>query len=142
MAKYKVLKSIAHNLGHSYLSLVNYQADDYIIEHLFRTAREANEPHVKIDVLRGTIEPSAFQTPVLLESVAQQRVFLGHLVQRQGAVLDMVTSARISIDFDFARTRLSRSVPGLELAMYNCIVEIVNDRGKSHIASVPEWWRY
>src|SRR5439155_1154843 len=45
MSRYKFLKSIAHNLGHSFLSLMNYVEGDYIHAHLFRAARMANEPH-------------------------------------------------------------------------------------------------
>jgi len=71
MAKYKVLKSVAHNLGHSYLSLMNYVDGDYIVEHLFRQARETGETRVEIDVLAGTIAPAVFQTPVLAESVVR-----------------------------------------------------------------------
>jgi len=29
MARYKVLKSVAHNIGHSFTSLMNYAGDDY-----------------------------------------------------------------------------------------------------------------
>jgi hypothetical protein len=142
MARYKVLKSVAHNLGHSYLSLMNYVNDDYIVEHLFRRAKETGEPRVEIDVLQGTIEPSAFQIPVLTESVARERSWLGRLVQTGGAALDMVSAVRMEIVFDLAATRPSPNVPGLELAAYQCTVEIVDDRGRRHVASVPEWWRY
>ena len=142
MAKYKVLASVAHNLGHSYLSLMNYVSDDYIVEHLFRRARETGETRVRIDVLEGTIEPPAFQTPVLVDSVARERAAFGRLVQTGGAALDMVSTARMEIVFDIAATRPSPTVPGLELAAYRCTVEIVDDRGKHHVAEVPEWWRY
>ena len=142
MASYKVLKSVAHNLGHSYLSLMNYVSDDYIVEHLFRRAWETGETHVTIDVLGGTIDPPAFRTPVLVDSVARQRAWLGRLVQSSGAALDMVSAARMEIAFDLAAARPHPTVPGLELAAYTCTVEIVDDRGKRHVASVPEWWRY
>ena len=142
MAKYKVLRSVAHNLGHSYLSLMNYVDGDYIVEHLFRRARETGEARVEIDVLQGTIEPAAFQTPVLVDSVARERTWLGRLVQSGGAALDMISAARIEIVFDLAATRPSPNMPGAELAVYRCAVEIVDDRGKHHMANVPEWWRY
>jgi hypothetical protein len=142
MARYKVLKSVAHNLGHSYLSLMNYRAGDYVVEHLYRAAREANERHVTIDVLRGTIEPAVFQTPVLLESVGAERNGLGRLVQAQGAALDMVSRATIEIAFDFDAVHPSPNVPGLVHIAYVCTVHIVDDRGRTHSAIVPEWWRY
>jgi len=142
MARYKVLKSVAHNLGHSYLSLMNYRAEDYVVEHLHRAARAANERRVIIDVLRGTIEPATVRTPVLLESAADQQRWLGRLVQTQGAALDMVSAASITVVFDFEGSRPSPHVPGLKLLAYTCTVEIVDDRGRTHTATVPEWWRY
>jgi len=142
MAKYTVLKSVAHNLGHSYLSLMNYVDGDYIVEHLFRQARETGQARVEIDVLAGTIAPEAFQTPVLTESVIRERTWFGRLVQSGGAALDMVSAVRMEIVFDFEATRPSPNVPGLELAAYRCMVEIVDDRGRQHVANVPEWWRY
>lgn len=142
MAKYKVLKSIAHNPGHSYLSLMNYVDGDYIVEHLFRRARETGETRVESDVLMGTIEPAAFQIPVLTESVYREREWLGRLVQTGGAALDMVSQARMEIAFDLKATRPSPNVPGLALAAYRCTVESVDDRGRRYKADVPEWWRY
>jgi hypothetical protein len=46
MASYKRLKSLAHNVGHSFLSLMNYVDDDYVVEDLFQHARNAEAPHV------------------------------------------------------------------------------------------------
>jgi hypothetical protein len=142
MARYKVLKSVAHNVGHRYLSLMNWRAGNYVVEHLYRAAREANEPRVVINVLRGSIAPETVRTPVLLESVAHARAWLGQLVQSQGAALDMVSTVTISVDFRFWDTRPSASVPDLDLVAYTCSVEIVDDRGRTHTAVVPEWWRY
>ena len=141
MARYKVLRSVAHNLGHSYLSLVNWAEGDYVVEHLYQRAREAGEPVVRVDVLRGTIAPDAFATPVLLASAERLRAWFGPLVQSQGAALDMVSAARLEVTFDLARPGYSRHVPGLELAVYACVVEILDDRGRRHVATVPEWWR-
>ena len=141
MARYKALRSVAHNLGHSYLSLMNYVQDDYIVEHLFRRARETGQTRIHIDVLRGTIDPPAFRIPVLTDSVERERAMFGRLVQSGGAALDMVSAVHMEIEFDLA-ARPSPTVPGLVLAAYACTVEIVDDRGRRHVASVPEWWRY
>jgi len=39
----------------------------------------------------------------------------------------------LKIHFRFDDTQLSESVPGLELAAYDCTVEIHDDRGTVHI---------
>jgi hypothetical protein len=120
---------------------MNWRAGDYVVEHLCRAAREANEPRVIINVLRESIEPEAVRTPVLLESVAHARAWLGQLVQSQGAALDMVSAVTISVDFHFWDTRPSPQAPELDLIAYTCNVQIVDDRGRTHTAVVPEWWR-
>jgi hypothetical protein len=140
MPSYKVLRSVAHNVAHSYLSLMNYRAGGYVVEHLHSTAHRAGEPRVEIDVKRGTIEPQPFRTPVLLESVADLQRWFGPLVHSQGAALDMVASARITIVFDLDQTFRSPTT-GHELELYRCESMIVDDRGKHHVADVPEWWR-
>jgi hypothetical protein len=36
MPRHKVLKGIAHNIGHSFTSLMNYAKDDYSMGHILR----------------------------------------------------------------------------------------------------------
>src|SRR5213079_1698851 len=93
MARYKVLESVAHNVAHSYLSLMNYRGDDYVVCHLFRAAKAAGQPHVRIDVLKGELSPATILTPTLAESVDNCREWFPRLVQSQGAAFDMVSQA-------------------------------------------------
>ena len=39
MTSHKPLKSVSHNFGHSFISLMNYIHDDYILGHLLKQAR-------------------------------------------------------------------------------------------------------
>ncbi len=41
MPGYKVLKGVAHNVGHSFTSLMNYADDDYTMGHILRFVRDA-----------------------------------------------------------------------------------------------------
>ena len=142
MASHKVLRSVAHNLGHSYLSLMNWRGENYVVEHLYQRAKSTGESEVRIDALAGTIEPPAFQIPVLLESVAGLRGAVARMVQTGGAALDLVSSVRMVIRFDLHARKYSDRVPDVELAVYDCTVEILDERGKQHVATVKEWWRY
>jgi hypothetical protein len=54
---------------------------------------------------------------------------------------DQVKKMFLKIHFRFEDTQLSKNTPGLELAAYDCTVEIHDDRGAVHIGRVPEWWR-
>jgi hypothetical protein len=49
MPKVKVLKGVAHNIGDSFTSLMNYCADDYSMGHILRFARESGINTLTID---------------------------------------------------------------------------------------------
>jgi len=44
MTSHKLLKSVSHNFGHSFISLMNYVKGDYILGHLLNQARQPNVP--------------------------------------------------------------------------------------------------
>jgi hypothetical protein len=142
MPNYKALKSVAHNLGHSYLSLMNHDGLDYVVEHLFKTARRRGITHVEIDVLNGSISPAEMHSRPILDSVKRERDDFPRFLASNQCSVEQVRSAVIKIDYRFADTRPSPHVPNLELAAYDCEVEIIDDRGKVWMARVPEWWRY
>jgi hypothetical protein len=54
MSRYKVLKSVAHNIGHSFTSLMNYADDDYAMGHLLRFARRSGCNTLTSDFVTGT----------------------------------------------------------------------------------------
>ena len=61
--KYKNIKSVAHNLGHSFLSDMNLAGTwpDIVMvpDVIYQAARASGEPVVRIDFFQGTVEPSA-----------------------------------------------------------------------------------
>ncbi|MEH6890201.1 hypothetical protein V7024_10870 [Bacillus sp. JJ864] len=69
MARLKLLKSIGHNTVHSYLSLMIYRDNGYVIEHLYNIAKEKNIDSIVIDILGRSIKPKAFEIPVIKESL-------------------------------------------------------------------------
>lgn len=142
MPSHKVLKSIAHNLGHSFLSPMNYGLDDYVVEHLFKAARAADKPYICIDLLNGVIEPPELRKPAIQEAVARYRAWLPRMVLSQGSSPEFVRSARIDVCFDFSKVHPYRFVPQLTAPVYEAVVRIVDDRGKEYESKIPEWWRY
>jgi hypothetical protein len=62
VARYKVLKSVAHSFGHSFTSLMNYRDDDYVMGHLLRRARQVGEGTLVVDILGRTAAPAALVT--------------------------------------------------------------------------------
>ena len=59
MPRYKVLKGVAHNIGHSFTSLMNYANDDYSMGHILRFARETGLNELTLDFITGKGQPTA-----------------------------------------------------------------------------------
>jgi hypothetical protein len=57
MARFKVLKSVAHNFGHSFTSLMNYAGDDYVMGHILRFARRSGCDTLTIDFVKREAGP-------------------------------------------------------------------------------------
>lgn len=69
MPSIKKLKDIAHNAAHSYLSLMNYDGEEYIIERLFQIAKNTKQTNIKINILKPAIEPVVYETPEIINSL-------------------------------------------------------------------------
>jgi hypothetical protein len=138
MAKLKVLRSIGHNLAHSYLSLMNYRQDDYVCSVLERLSREHSQYHIVIDVLNCTIEPHSFNIDVIRDSIIDLKQDLIRNLQSDKLTVEHIKSTIITIDFDIEN--LQRRPSGLEVVPYLCVVKIEDCNGKIHQATVREWW--
>ena len=54
--KYKHIPSMAHNFGHSFVSLMNYVGKDHIVDEIHSILPHLQEP-LRINFLDGTITP-------------------------------------------------------------------------------------
>lgn len=52
MTSHKPLKSVSHNFGHSFISLMNYINDDYFMGHLLNQARKTKCNKLNVDILK------------------------------------------------------------------------------------------
>lgn len=139
MVKLKLLKSIGHNTVHSFLSLMNYRDDGYVIEHLYNIAKEKNIESIVIDILGRSIKPEAFEVPVIKGSLNDLwKDFENHL-KGENIPIDNVKSATATIVFYLEKPHIGTS--GNELETYNCLVEIIDKNDKSYKITVKEWWR-
>jgi len=48
MDRYKVLKSVAHSLGHSFVSRMNYRDNDFVMGHPPTQARQTRQPSLPV----------------------------------------------------------------------------------------------
>jgi hypothetical protein len=143
--KYKNIKSIAHNLGHSFLSDMNAVdvGGRYTIvpELLFADAERSREPEVRIDFISRTVVPAALASAAVQESVANYARMLFELCQHQNVDEHAIKGAVLTIAFDYERTRATPYDPVIAVQEFVCTVVIEDDRGVFHRASPDHWWK-
>ncbi len=139
MARYKVLKSVAHSFGHSFVSLMNYRDHDYVMGHLLTQARRTRTNRFVLDILSGKTAPAGLLTPVTADSVESYAIWFPKLVASHRTDLRFIRTAAMDIAFDL---NVERRVRGTELleSPFVCRVTIVDDRGKEWTAEIRNWW--
>jgi hypothetical protein len=117
VVKYKNIDSAIHNLGHSFMSGMNYFDDDHVMYEVEALVRK--EPHeVSINFSTGDISPKGEYSKRLLKSVAHYREWLGDHLRRH----NVDPSALKNVTLHHRLTRL-----GGESVML-----AVDDRGVEH----------
>jgi hypothetical protein len=142
MSKYKVLKSVAHNLGHSFLSDMNTvdSFGTFVPEIIFQLAQAHHLPRIAIDFLSGSIEPPQFAVADVRKSLEMYRGALPGLVESQGASWDVVRGAKLEIVFDLSMTKETMYAPHRPVPTFSSTVEIMDDRGIRHLGHPQHWW--
>jgi len=120
--KYRILDSVAHNFTHSFVSLMNYVDDGYVIDDLLQVAREANGKRISIQWIPD-LPPPEYLPPRILKSIAHRKTWLPSHVASSGADLAAIKEFRTDI---FMK-------PNHQIAVE---AHLVDDRGKEHIANV------
>ena len=135
MARYKVLKSVAHNLAHSFASVMNYTGDDYFACHLLRGAIRTKSRTLTFDVRRRLVGPTELLNRGIVAACDGYAQDFGRLIAASGAALDMVDSvvltARITPSEASQRAGRKTVTGRLDVA-----VRLVDDRGRAHLGRV------
>jgi len=140
MARYKVLKGVAHNIGHSFTSLMNYAGDDYVMGHILRFARRTARDTLTIDFVKREAGPSELLAPPISEVPARYTEWFWDLVQRHGSDRSLVQSATLTLRYDIGTKRPLRSDPQHFESPFTCDVCITDVRGKNYLAHFDGWW--
>ena len=107
MARVKVLKGVAHSIGSSFTSLMNYAGDDYSIGHILRFARESGIDTLTIDLLNEHGEPALLlQEPISRLPSWYSKMFL-RLVESAGSNRELIRSAVLKVAYDLRRNQPS-----------------------------------
>lgn len=139
--KYKVLKGVAHNFGHSFVSRENYDhvADDYVIGQLARAAVALGEPELRVDVLARRADPRPLLTPVVRQSLIRYADWFPRLLHSHGIPPQAVTHATMHVRFDLSRAEMP-SATGTHRLPFRCVVHITDERGRVHEGTVDGAW--
>lgn len=136
MPRYKVVKSVAHNIGHSFTSLMNYADDDYSMGHILRFARETGLDTLTIDFVTGQARPAALLREPISEMPRWYAKRFWDLVTSSGSDRAMVQAATLTLRYDLTK---GRSGPPIENP-YVCDVFILDDRGQDYCFHFEGWW--
>lgn len=140
MAKYKVLKSVAHNIGHSFTSVMNYAGDDYVMGHILRLARRTGCDTLAIDFVRRVAGPPELLAPEISEVPARYINWFWDLVQRQGSDASLVKSASLVLRYKLAAQWPHPGAPQFSESPYARDVRITDVRGKDYVARFRGSW--
>jgi len=140
MARYKVLKGVAHNIGHSFTSLMNYMNDDYVMGHILRFARETGQDTLTIDFVKGEAGPSELLGAPISEVPSRYVKVFWDLVERHGSDRSLVQDALLTLRFDTAVERPLRTAPESKESPFTCDVQITDTRGAKYQAHFEGWW--
>ena len=140
MAKYKVLKSVAHNIGHSFTSLMNYAGDDYVMGHILRFARSTGSNTLTIDFVKREAGPSELLAAPISEVPAHYIERFWDLIQRHGSDPSLVKSASLVLRYNLGTQWPHPRFPQFSESPYACDVQITDDRGKDYVAHFQGWW--
>ncbi|WP_202839240.1 hypothetical protein [Luteimonas saliphila] len=82
--KYKLIKSMAHNWTHSFMSGMNYVDNDFVFEDMYQLARDRRGEKVTVTWIPNRPEELFGLTPRVRESLKYYRKALSeHLVRHQ-----------------------------------------------------------
>src|SRR6476660_9897034 len=105
MPRFKVLKGVAHNVGHSFASLMNYSVDDYSMGHILRFARETGLDTLTIDFITGEGRPAALLRDPISDLAHRYTKMFWNLVARSGSDRSLVQSATLIFKYDLQSFR-------------------------------------
>jgi hypothetical protein len=140
MTSHKPLKSISHNFGHSFISLMNHIGDDYFLGHPLKQAKKTNLNRLEVDILSNTAKPDALLTKPVRDSINYWTKWFSSLVESSGSSMDFVKSARLSVEFDLTKTRPYPYNNKFTESPFVCEVTIIDDRGKEYKRKHEGWW--
>jgi hypothetical protein len=139
MARYKVLHSIAHNFGQSFVGASRARADDHLLEHLLADCRRTQERTLWVDIFTGEAKPDVLVSRTLARALERYVREFPDLVAGAHTDMQVVKAARMELTFDLSTERPRADATNRLESPYVCTVEIDDDRGKTWTAELRGW---
>ena len=139
MARYKVLPSIAHNFGQSFVGASKERADDHLLGRLLADARRTGEATLRLDILSGEATPGVLASRSLARILDRHVRDFPELVSGSHSDLRYVRGARMELIFDLTTERAVLGAGDERESPFLCRVAIDDDRGKTWIAELRGW---
>lgn len=140
MPSHKTLKSVSHNFGHSFVSLMNYMETDYFLGLLLTEMRKTGLNKLEVDILNNKSQPKDLITRRIEKSISYWNKWFPELVVNSGSSMAFVKSAEMIIEFDLS---LSRPYPydnEFTENPYLCRITIIDDNRKEYKKEQKGWW--
>ncbi|MCE1165883.1 MAG: hypothetical protein LWX07_10830 [Bacteroidetes bacterium] len=138
--RHRPLLSVAHNFGNSLVSLMNYIGDDHFVGHLLKQARKTKCSRLEVDILKREFYPKELLTEPIITSLNNWMNWFPKMVEDNGASMDFVKSAALTIEFDLHNSRIDPISHKYIEYPYVCNVVITDDKGKVYCKKQEEWW--
>lgn len=138
--KYKVLRSAAHNVGHSFASGLNWHDNDYVMSHLARAVVASGEVELSVDLLSGQARPAPLLEGPVEASVADYVRRLPDLLRAQRVAPDAVVAATMRVRFQPERRVELHGEMGGWTIPFECVVSLTDDHGKLHQGRIVDAW--
>lgn len=119
---YKVLKSIAHNFSHSFLSGTNYVDDGFVRYDILQLVRETEDHRVIIQWIPDSLPEKAFPARVA-KSIALHKEWLPNQIERAGGSIDSIREFRTDIFMKRKKQIVAEA-------------HLVDDRGRRYVCEV------
>lgn len=122
MMKYKILKSIAHNFSHSFLSGMNYVDNGYVVNDILHLVRESDDQRFSIQWIPDSSPQRAFPRRVA-KSIALYREWLPKHIERAGGSIERIREFRTEIFVKRNRQMAAEA-------------RLIDDRGNQYVCRV------
>lgn len=152
MSRYKILKSVAHNWASSVLSLEYYDDRGYLVQYLVDSAREQRSPTITFDPVENRILPPEMGTPRIAKLLGRASAAFIRILESQGCSREMVGAVALQVEYStldrcpvvtqvYSSYSFADPWKAPECVPYRATCTIQDNKGRSHAASVREWWR-